>query len=283
MTPPWDRLRSSQWSMTGRSKIRVYSSAMRIRWEEEMGCPSSETATMPLFTMSPISASSSPFPCLLMHPIGKTFTVARARAWETMYSVMLWLSFQGSVLGITAMEANPPAAAAALPDSMVSSSSRPGSRRWTCMSMKPGATTLPETSSSFALSAGIPTPTRAIFPSFTRTSRTASSLPAGSTTRPPLSSQFTDRPSRQQVEHRHAHRHPVRDLVQDHRSRPVGHFGGDFHSAVHGTRMHDDRVVSGQLHACLGQPVEIEVLPQRGKGPVHHALLLDPEHHHHVD
>ena len=37
-----------------------------------------------------------------------------------------------------AIEVNPPASAAAVPVAIVSSSSRPGSRRWTCMSIKPG-------------------------------------------------------------------------------------------------------------------------------------------------
>ena len=41
------------------------------------------------------------------------------------------------------MEVNPPAAAAREPLSMVSACSKPGSRRCTCMSMKPGATIMP--------------------------------------------------------------------------------------------------------------------------------------------
>src|SRR5262249_45523907 len=200
-----------------------------------------------------------------------------------MYSVTLWESFQGSVFGITAMEVNPPAAAAALPVSIVSSSSRPGSRRWTCMSMKPGATTLPERSSTFTLSAGRPSPTRAILPSLIRTSLTASSLAAGSTTRPPLSSQFTGGASREQVQDRHSHRHPVSDLIQDDRVRPVGHLGGDLHSPIHRTRMHHDGVGLRALEALQRQAVEVEILAQRGEGPVPHPLRLHAQHHHNVD
>ena len=54
------------------------------------------------------------------------------------------LSFTGDVFGMQQMEVNPPAAAAREPLSMVSAYSKPGSRRWTCMSMKPGATMRPD-------------------------------------------------------------------------------------------------------------------------------------------
>ena len=56
---------------------------------------------------------------------------------------MPWLSIGGSVLGMQAIEVKPPATAAAVPVAIVSSSSKPGSRRWTCMSIRPGATILP--------------------------------------------------------------------------------------------------------------------------------------------
>ena len=59
---------------------------------------------------------------------------------------LAWLSRAGSVLGIQATEVTPPARAEAVPVAMVSSSSRPGSRRWTCMSIKPGQTILPAAS-----------------------------------------------------------------------------------------------------------------------------------------
>src|SRR5438105_1299642 len=45
-----------------------------------------------------------------------------------------------------ATDVTPPAKAAAVPVAMVSSSSRPGSRRWTCMSISPGQTILPAAS-----------------------------------------------------------------------------------------------------------------------------------------
>src|SRR5436309_3721860 len=184
---------------------------------------------------------------------------------------------------MTAIEAKPPAAAAAPPVSIVSSSSRPGSLKCTCMSMKPGATTFPFRSTTLSLSTGMFSATRAILPSFTKTSRTASSFATGSTTRPPLSSQFTDHSSGKQVQDRHAHRHPVGDLFQDHRIGTVCHFGGDLHAPVQGTGVHHDDVAVRQLDALLGEAVEIEVFSEGGERPSEHPLLLHAEHHHHIN
>ena len=47
------------------------------------------------------------------------------------------------MFGMHATDVTPPARAAAVPVAMVSSSSRPGSRRWTCMSIRPGQTIMP--------------------------------------------------------------------------------------------------------------------------------------------
>ena len=58
-----------------------------------------------------------------------------------MKRVTALLSFTGRVLGMAATAVKPPAAAAWVPDKMVSLYSSPGSRRWTCMSMSPGVTT----------------------------------------------------------------------------------------------------------------------------------------------
>ncbi len=71
-----------------------------------------------------------------------------------MNSTVAWVSIGGSVLGMQAIEVNPPARAAAVPVSIVSSSSRPGSRRWTCMSIRPGETILPEASMTCSLTVG---------------------------------------------------------------------------------------------------------------------------------
>ena len=52
----------------------------------------------------------------------------------------------GSVFGMATTQVKPPRAAARLPVSTVSASSRPGWRRWACRSTRPGATTQPPAS-----------------------------------------------------------------------------------------------------------------------------------------
>ena len=58
-------------------------------------------------------------------------------------SAAMRVSIAGSVFGMHATDVTPPATAAAVPVAIVSSSSRPGSRRWTCMSIRPGETISP--------------------------------------------------------------------------------------------------------------------------------------------
>ena len=64
------------------------------------------------------------------------------------------LSLTGKVLAMHATAVKPPAAAARVPLAMVSLYSKPGSRRCTCMSMKPGHTTLPVASTVSAPAGG---------------------------------------------------------------------------------------------------------------------------------
>src|SRR2546425_222457 len=82
-----------------------------------------------------------------------------------------WLSVTGSVFGMAHTAVNPPATAARVPLAMVSTSSFPGSRRCTCTSTRPGATTLPRTSRTSTPS-GDPSAasSAAILPSCTSTS-----------------------------------------------------------------------------------------------------------------
>ena len=93
------------------------------------GLPSSEMATQPVVTSSPISASCSPCSPLEMAPMGYTFTTPSRRARSWMNSVTDWLSLTGLVLAMQQMLVKPPRAAARVPVAMVSMSSRPGSRR----------------------------------------------------------------------------------------------------------------------------------------------------------
>ncbi len=65
-------------------------------------------------------------------------------------SIISGESSAGVVLGMQQTLVNPPAAAAAVPDAIVSLCSPPGSRRWTCGSISPGATISPEQSTRSA-------------------------------------------------------------------------------------------------------------------------------------
>ena len=75
------------------------------------------------------------------------------------------VSFTGSVLGMAQTAVKPPAAAARVPVAIVSLSSRPGSRRWVWMSMKPGQTTRPFSSRTWAPRGWTRGPTSSMTPS----------------------------------------------------------------------------------------------------------------------
>src|SRR4029450_11297896 len=131
-----------------------------------------------------------------------------------MYSVTPALSFTGEVFGMHATAVNPPATAAAVPVATVSLCSCPGSRRWTCMSMRPGATTTPH---------GLAPP----------------STPPGC--------------AAQQVQPPHPQGHAVGDLLENHGVRTIGDIRGDLHAAVHRSRVHDDHVRPGARHTLAPQ------------------------------
>ena len=90
----------------------------------------------------------------------------------------------GCVLGMAQMVVNPPATAAAAAVAMVSSSSWPGSRQWTCRSIRPGQTILPAASITCrACAPAFTRPTLAIRPPAIGTSARSSRRGAGSITR----------------------------------------------------------------------------------------------------
>src|SRR5579883_164947 len=141
--------------------------------------------------------------------------------------------------------ANPPAAAARDPVSIVSACSKPGSRRCTCMSIKPGAATRPvasRTSAAFATAMFAPTPR--MTPSSIHTSATPSRPEPGSMTLPFLMSSVDMFGNRTQnaLQHGHADGDSVFDLSQNHGSLRIGHFGRDLAAAVDGPGMHDQDV-----------------------------------------
>src|SRR5262249_51836807 len=124
--------------------------------------------------------------------------------------------------------------------------------------------------------------TLTITPPSMSTSKMPSRPLAGSTIRPPLSSRFILDTSRQEIENRHPHGHAVGHLFEDDGIGTVGHLGSDFDAAIHGPWMHDDDIGLGASHTLDGHAEDVEVLPQRRKERAHHALLLNPEQHHHV-
>ncbi len=87
-------------------------------------------------------------------------------------------------------EVNPPRAAAAVPVAMVSLADCPGSRKCTCKSINPGQTTSPFTSTPLGSGRRLRrrlAPHRRDLAAAINTSAAASSLLAGSITRPPAS------------------------------------------------------------------------------------------------
>src|SRR4051812_46048630 len=193
-----------------------------------------------------------------------------------------WLSVTGSVFGIAHTAVKPPATAARAPLAIVSTSSRPGSRRWQCTSTKPGDTTrsaqsIVSTSSRFFVSSRSRGPIASTMPSTINTSVTTSVRCDGSTTRPPASSKLLLAIYRsslgrfapavgvsiirasfrrfgelwisagEHIEHRHANGHAVRDLIEDHAEGSVGHVGVDLDSTIHRAGVKNEHVFRGTL------------------------------------
>src|SRR3982074_3439700 len=101
------------------------------------------------------------------------------------------------------------------------------------MSISPGVTTRPDASNASAPFGFLMAPSIfATAPSSINKSKTPSRPWLGSITRPPWMRSFAIlnrllvHPG-QQIKHRHPHRHPVRDLLEDHRVGTVGQLAGD--------------------------------------------------------
>ena len=170
----------------------VYSSARLANSAVATGRPSSVTATQPAALSSAMSASSSPFCPRETAPIGYTRARFAAAAFCRISCVTPALSFTGLVFGMQATAVKPPATAAATPVATVSLCSCPGSRKCTCMSMKPGQITKPAgIVTTSAPSALMSAPTSAMRSPSISTSNIPSRPLAGSTTRPPFSRRFT--------------------------------------------------------------------------------------------
>ncbi len=188
MQPSALSVRSSAWTMTGRSRSRAYSSARRITPADMTGRPSSVTQTQPASFNSAMSARASPLLPRVMEPAGRTRAkpASLARAWTNRATDAL--SQTGLVLGMATTVVTPPAAAARAPVAMVSFPSSPGSRRCTCRSTRPGRIHSPRQSTTWctSFSAGVAGCSRTSFtrsPSIT-TVLVPSSFEEGSMTRP---------------------------------------------------------------------------------------------------
>src|SRR5690606_22609840 len=281
------------------SKVRAYSSARRMRPAFATGLPSSVIATAPASTISPISASRSPFIPSETIPVGYTRACPARIPSARTKPTAAGSSIGGSVFGIAHTAVKPPARAARAPLAIVSLCSPPGSRRCTCTSMKPGATTSPLTSITSA-SSGVPSPvpTASTRPSRRSTSAMPSWSVEGSTTCPPRSSSgrtsfvgiLSDLPFRlcrlrpvgcttgEEVEHRHSHGDTVRDLVQDDRVRAVRDVAVDLHPAVHRPGVEDQDVAWRALEPLARHTEHAVVLAQARDEPRVHALELKAQH-----
>ena len=194
MTPPSTRSGSSAWSTIGRPVTRLYARALRISRALLTMLPSSEKATAPACAMSAISDSSWPFSPRVIVPIGWTRTTPPRRAAVLTHSTSEAVSTVGLVFGMAQMVVKPPAAAARVPDSDRLLVLEAGSRRWQCRSTKPGATTIPSTSTRRSPLAtalrrlrSVPLTISSTRPLPTTTSANSSTPWEGSTSRPPIS------------------------------------------------------------------------------------------------
>ncbi len=172
ITPAPESDGSSSCSASTRPARRWYCSAWRITPAERTGRPSSVKAAAPTSDSSAISVSCSPSMPRVMVAVKPVGTRACARARSRRERRIGAESTTGSVFGIARIAQKPPAAAARVPVSMSSSSSRPGVRRCTCGSTKAGTAVKPAAATisapSGATSSG---PTSAMRPS--RISRSA--------------------------------------------------------------------------------------------------------------
>src|SRR5271154_557464 len=256
-----------------------------------MGLPSSLTATMPASFMAPISASASPLLPTDAAPMGQTRTAAEAAARSTMPRVTDALSFTGCVFGMQQTAVNPPRAAARVPVSIVSDISWPGSRRWECRSMKPGATIMPWASKISAPSAERFAPVFEMRSPSSKISRAASVSLAGSRTRPFLirsirailcgMRRVRSSAADQMVEQGHAYREAIGNLLEHAGLRPIGYGGVDFQAAHDRAGMQDQSVRPREAQARGSQLISGNVFVGRERGFVN-ALGLHAKNHHDV-
>ena len=154
------------WATTP-SNALTYSRARRIRTGSWTQMPSSENIRTRAreSAMAPSSASRSPASPTVTAPTGRTSTqpAARPRLWTC--STTPAVSATGVLLAIACTAVKPPSAAARVPVSTVSASSRPGSRRCVWTSTMPGRAMRPSASMTVTPSVEISVPRAAMTPS----------------------------------------------------------------------------------------------------------------------
>src|ERR1051326_2159965 len=197
-------------------------------------------------------------------------------------------SIAGFVFGMQQTPVKPPAAAARVPDSIVSLYSYPGSRRGTCMSMKPGSISAPPRFlSSPPFEPLSRAPIFSISPFCMRRS-TVSSLPvSGSTSLPFLSSKFIRTLSSgrlrswaraEKIEHRHPNCHPVQNLCEYQGMLPVGHVGGDLDIPIDRARMQYRYLSTRALQAPARDSEVLMIFAEAGEKKCFLAFQLETQH-----
>src|SRR5438876_4073290 len=178
--------------------------------------------------------------------------------------------------------------AACISDSRVALYSNPGSRNRTETSISPGQTIKPLASSTrSARQPSGASPFASTFPAATNSDVLPSTSFFGSMTLPLRISIFIAKrqwtvfvflAGCQHAHDRHSHRNAEGHLGKDHRVLAVGDGGVDFHPAIHGSRVHHDRVRLGEREFVLGETVVLEKFPSRWQQRALHALALQSEH-----
>src|ERR1700731_2896808 len=221
--------------------------------------------------------------------------MAVSRARRSTKSTVAELSITGEVSGWQMMVVMPPVAAAWLAEAKVSRWLAPGSPTKARMSIRPGATILP-TQLMMSVPSGTPAapmPRRLsrMVPSAISKSPMPSKSRDGSIRRA-LASRIGRRSvsmisrvrqvAGERLEHRHPHRHSHFHLLADQRLRAGGDDRVDLDAAVHGTRMHHQRVGLGIGQLLLVEAEIVEVFLARRHERAVHAFALQPQHHHDI-
>ena len=86
----------------------------------------------------------------------------------------------------------------------------------------------------------------------------------------------------EQIEHSHADRDAVGDLIQNQRAATVGNLGRDFDPTIHRPRMHDDGIRRRKAKMVEMQTVMHRILAHRRKEGISLTLALHAEDHHYI-